>query len=73
MSKFIIQFNEANFDLIDRYCLEYDLKHIKNYLKSNDKVETYAEDKYENLEPWIQWYSFYTNKSFQDQHFPIPQ
>jgi hypothetical protein len=66
MSKFIIQFNEANFDLIDRYCLEYDLKHIKNYLKSNDKVETYAEDKYENLEPWIQWYSFYTNKSFQD-------
>ncbi len=66
MSKIIVQFNEANFDLIKKYCLKYNFKNIQEYLNSNNEVESSAEEKYENLEPWIQWYSFYSNKKFED-------
>ena len=62
-----IQLNEINFDLVDKY-LEAskknkftNLKIIKNNYESFD---TYAEDKYENLEPWIQWVSVNTGKDF---------
>jgi len=66
MSKVIVQFNEANFDLIKKYCLKYNLKNINEFLDKTKSLSTYAEDDYVNLEPWIQWYSFYTNKSFKD-------
>lgn len=66
MSKIIVQFNEANFDLIKKYCLKYNLKNIQEYLNSNNEIKSSSEDKYENLEPWIQWYSFYSNKKFED-------
>lgn len=66
MSKIIVQFNEANFDLIKKYCFKYNLKNIKEYLNSNNEILSTSEDKYENLEPWIQWYSFYSNKDFKN-------
>ena len=62
-----IQLNEINFDLVDKYLLVSkknkftNLKIIKNNYESFD---TYAEDKYENLEPWIQWVSVNTGKVF---------
>ena len=62
-----IQLNEINFDLVDKYLIASkknkftNLKIIKNTYKSFD---TYAEDKYENLEPWIQWVSVNTGKDF---------
>ena len=65
--KIIVQFNEANFDLIEEYCKNHDLVGFKKILKQPTKFKTTSEDTYENLEPWIQWYSFYTNMPF-DQH-----
>ena len=65
-----IQLNEINFDLVDKY-LSASKKNKFNNLKSirqNYKTfDTYAEDDYENLEPWIQWPSVYLGQSF-DQH-----
>ena len=64
-----IQLNEINFDLVDKYLLESkknkftNLKFIKNTYKS---FNTYAEDKYENLEPWIQWVSVNLGKNFNE-------
>jgi hypothetical protein len=66
----LIQLNEINFDLVDKYIAVSKKKNfcnfrtIKNTFKSFD---TYAEDKYENLEPWIQWVSVYLGKDFS-QH-----
>ncbi len=63
-----IQLNEINFDLVNKYLLASkknkftNLKIIKNTYESFD---TYAEDKYENLEPWIQWVSVNTGKDFK--------
>ncbi|MDA7605003.1 hypothetical protein N8724_06380 [Candidatus Pelagibacter sp.] len=65
-----IQLNEINFELVDKYILNSkknkftNLKHIRNSFKS---FETYAEDKYKNLEPWIQWTSVHLGEEYQ-QH-----
>jgi len=65
-----IQLNEINFDLVDKYLSTSkeskftNLRIIRNTYQSFD---TYAEDEYENLEPWIQWPSIYLGKDF-NQH-----
>ena len=64
--KIIIQFNEANFDLISKYIKKYNLQNLKKIQNFDTKINTTSESKYENLEPWIQWYSFYTQKPFED-------
>lgn len=63
--RLVIQFNEANFDLIRKYCDKFDLVFLKKILHLNE-IKTSSESKYEHLEPWIQWYSFYTGLSFQE-------
>ena len=66
-----IQLNEINFDLVDEYISASkkkkftNLKIIKNNYKS---FNTYAEDKYENLEPWIQWVSVNLGKDFNEHN-----
>ena len=57
-----IQFNEINFDLLEKYCDKYNFFYLKKILKMND-IRTVSENKYEFLEPWIQWLSVYTGKS----------
>lgn len=64
--KIIVQFNEANFDIIRKYCETHDLKNFKKILGSKSFSQTHSENKYENLEPWIQWYSFYTGKTLEE-------
>jgi len=67
----LIQLNEINFDLVDKYLSaskknKYsNLKIIKNTYQSFD---THAEDKYENLEPWIQWVSVNLGKVFNEHN-----
>ena len=66
----LIQLNEINFEIVNKYLSVsnenkfINLKHIKKNYKF---FETYSENKYENLEPWIQWTSVYLGKKY-DQH-----
>jgi hypothetical protein len=66
----LIQLNEINFDLLNKYLINsrkdqfLNLKFIKKTYKCFD---TYSEDEYKNLEPWIQWPSVYLGQTF-DQH-----
>ena len=66
-----IQLNEINFDLVDKYLVAskkdkfVNLKMVRNTYKSFD---TFAEDKYENLEPWIQWVSVNLGKDFNEHN-----
>lgn len=62
----VLQLNEVNFDIVKKYTAEGKLKNFKKILDNFEYYETTSEDKYENLEPWIQWYSFYVGKSFND-------
>lgn len=62
----IIQANEINFDLVKLYSEKFNLSNFKHILKNYNYIETSSENDYENLEPWIQWVSFYTGKSYQE-------
>ena len=58
----IIQLNEMNFDIIKKY-LDAGL-YLPSFSKIIEKLKTTnSENEYENLEPWVQWPSFYTGKS----------
>ena len=61
----IIQFNEAIKDLIKKYSKKYNLVNLNSIIEKS--TITHSEKVYENLEPWIQWTSFYSSKNF-DNH-----
>ena len=62
----ILQMNEVNFDIIKKYISEGKLKNFDFFLSKYNFIETQSEENYENLEPWIQWVSFYSGKKFDD-------
>ena len=66
MKKILIQFNEANFDVIKKYCSSNKLPSLQKLLSNFKSIETSSEKEYKNLEPWIQWYSFYSNLKFEE-------
>ena len=64
----LIQLNELNFDLIKKYPKKF--KNF-NYLIENGLFKNTSEQKYELLEPWIQWTSVHTGlraKSHRVKH-----
>jgi len=64
-----VQLNEINFDLVNSYLSfskENKFKYLKEIKNSFASFETYSEDKYENLEPWIQWTSVSLGKTFSE-------
>ena len=66
MSLFLIELNEINFDLVQDYISAgYPLPHLK-YLSQQDILISSSEDIYEHLEPWIQWPSVHTGKTFEE-------
>jgi hypothetical protein len=61
-----LQLNELNFDMISHYIATgVDLPILEQIYQS--RCITVEEEVYENLEPWIQWYSIFTGTSFK-QH-----
>lgn len=60
-----IQMNELNFDIVKKYTKIIKLPNFER-LMNEFKLITESEKEYENLEPWIQWYSFYTGLKFKD-------
>ena len=65
----LIQLNEINFDIIFKYIKNgHKFKFFKK-IKDNTLI-TKSEDIYENIEPWIQWFSVYTGKNFNEHGIP---
>ena len=62
----LIQLNEINFDELKKYSKNYKFKFFnKNFFER--LISTKSEEKYELLEPWIQWPSVYTGLK-ADEH-----
>lgn len=59
-----LQLNEINFDLVEKYVATHNLPGFKRLLSDFRRVETFAEKKYEELEPWIQWISAHSGKTY---------
>lgn len=63
----LIELNEINFDVVNYYLDSGTI--LPGFKKIIDEglIQTISETKYENLEPWIQWPSVHTGKTF-DEH-----
>ncbi len=56
-----VQLNEINFDYLVSYLDKLKIKNFKKLI-SDGLIETSSEQKYNELEPWIQWTSISTGK-----------
>lgn len=63
----LLELNEINFEYVERYCSKYpkQLRNLSKLLTINS-FKTFAESDYNNLEPWIQWVSAHTGKTFEE-------
>ena len=58
--------NEINFEYIDRYIEMGELPHFKTLFSKYGYSSTTSEDKYELLEPWIQWVTINTGMTYKE-------
>jgi len=63
----LLGLNELNFDYIEAYINQGHLPNFKTLYAQNGFCQTTSENKYELLEPWIQWVSVHTGKTY-DEH-----
>ena len=61
-----IELNEINKEWIKFYINKGKLQNFKALFKRYKNHKTMSENSYHELEPWIQWPSFYTGKKFQE-------
>ena len=67
-NKIFIQLNEINFEIVKKYLQNHNskLKNFKKIISTFKSFETYGEENYHELEPWIQWVSVYTGKKYSE-------
>tara|TARA_A100001011_G_C14316605_1_gene848267 strand:+ start:3246 stop:4538 length:1293 start_codon:yes stop_codon:yes gene_type:complete len=65
MKVIFVQLNEINFDIANAYIKKgYNLNFLKKVLEEG--IDTFENEDYENLEPWIQWFSIFKGKPFKE-------
>lgn len=62
----VLELNEINFEYLKRYSDQGRLPHLASFLNRHGYSETTSEQVYEQLEPWIQWVTAHTGKSFAE-------
>lgn len=62
----LLGLNELNFDYIKYYANQGKLPVLKSLLEKYELIETESEKKYQLLEPWIQWVTIHTGKTYAE-------
>ena len=63
----LLELNEINFDVVEKYLAEDSARFpALKILLTCARIRTSCEKKYEELEPWIQWVSVHSNKTFAE-------
>ena len=64
-----VQLNEVNFDVVKQYVNENPGKYkgLEELFTLNE-YSTYSEEEYDLLEPWIQWASVHTEKTYEEHN-----
>lgn len=65
----LLELNEINFDVVRQYTEMFPgrFQAIENLLDEH-QITTTAESEYDHLEPWIQWVSVHTGKSYSEHN-----
>jgi hypothetical protein len=62
----VLELNELNFDFLKKYIELGYLPTFKNLMENHPLKETLSEKRYKELEPWIQWVTVHTGKTFEE-------
>ena len=63
-----IELNEINFDVVSYYLERYEILPGFKKVLAQGIVNTQAEPEYKNLEPWVQWPSVHTGKTYSEHN-----
>lgn len=61
-----IELNEVNFEYLEHFAQRGALPNFARFLGRHGYAETTSEQQYDHLEPWIQWVTAHTGKSFSE-------
>ena len=61
----LVELNEINFDVVKKY-ISAGSSFRASSLLDTGFITTTSEQKYEELEPWIQWPSVHTGRAYSD-------
>lgn len=61
-----IELNEISYATIQKLCKSGELPHFERISKQWSHIHTTSETQYEQIEPWIQWITAHTGKSFAE-------
>lgn len=63
----LLELNEVNFDVVERYVADNATRFPSlKKLMSGNQIRTSCEKHYEELEPWVQWASVHTTKTYAE-------
>ena len=62
----LLGLNELNFDYIKFYINQGLLPNFKKIFEIQKPIETVSENEYRLLEPWVQWVTIHTGKTFEE-------
>src|SRR5476651_455133 len=61
-----VELNEVNFEFIEHYARRGALPVFERLIGEHGYARTRSEDAYEQIEPWIQWFTVHTGKSYAE-------
>jgi hypothetical protein len=64
----LLGLNELNFDYIKFYINQGLLPNFKKILKIQPPIETVSENEYKLLEPWVQWVTIHSGKTYKEHN-----
>jgi hypothetical protein len=62
----LLELNEVSFELVQRYVERGKLPALGRLIAEHGLVQTVSEQKYEELEPWIQWVTAHTGLTYAE-------
>ena len=62
----VLELNELNFATLQGYMAGGEMPHFRRFFERHGYCETTSEVRYAELEPWIQWVTAHTGKSFAE-------
>lgn len=62
----LLELNELNFEFVEHYAAKGQLPAFARLFERHGYARTRSEDVYEHIEPWIQWVTVHTGKTFAE-------
>jgi len=62
----LLEFNEVNLDSVRYYAERRLLPNLHRLIENNGWATTTSEQRYEDVEPWIQWVTAHSGRSLEE-------